>query len=318
MTNAPTISVLMAVYNGQEYLRAAVDSILAQTFTDFEFIIIDDGSSDQSLSILKEYEAKDKRIRLVSRPNKGLTKSLNEGIALAKGQYIARMDSDDVAFPERFAVQVKFMQANPAVACAGGQYELIDDADRYLTTMNVPLDDKRLQELALDGYTSICHPCAMMRRSMAQQVGGYCEDFLTTQDLDLWLRLGEIGKLANVPETILKYRLHPESVSEKKAKSQQAMIQMAAERARQRRGITDPYVPREHWRPAKSRKSQHDFALKYGWWAFNSAQRRTAMIYAARAIAQLPFSPAAWKLLLCAVLKPMKTNTDKTVCATHP
>jgi len=306
MNDAPTISVLMAVYNGQEYLRAAIDSILTQTFTDFEFIIIDDGSTDQSLSILKEYQANDKRIKLVSRPNKGLTKSLNEGIALAKGLYIARMDSDDVALPERFAVQSKFMQANPDVACVGGQYELIDDAGRYLTTMSVPLDDKKLQELALDGYTSICHPCAMMLRSSVEKAGGYCEDFLTTQDLDLWLRLGEIGKLANVPETILKYRLHPESVSEKKAMNQQAMIQMAAERARQRRGITEPFVPRQHWRPGKDRKSQHDFALKYGWWAFNSAQRRTAMIYAARAVAQLPFSAAAWKLMLCAAVKPMR------------
>jgi hypothetical protein len=138
------------------------------------------------------------------------------------------------------------------------------------------------------------------------KVNGYCEDFVTTQDLDLWLRLGEIGKLANVPETILRYRLHGESVSEKKAKNQQAMIRLAVERARHRRGIAEPYVERQHWRPEKNRRSQHDFALKYGWWAFNSAQRKTALYYGAKAVAQVPFSPAAWRLLLCAAVKPMR------------
>jgi glycosyltransferase involved in cell wall biosynthesis len=295
----------MAVYNGQQYLRAALDSILSQTLADFELILIDDGSTDGSLEILKQYQAKDPRIHLVSRPNKGLTQSLNEAIALAQGQFIARMDSDDVALPRRFEIQAQFLREHPAVAVVGGQYELIVDAGRLLTKMSVPRENQKLQALALDGYTCICHPCAMMRGSSIRQAGGYCEDFTTTQDLDLWLRLGEIGELANVDETILRYRLHSESVSEKKAKNQQEMIRLAVERARQRRGIAEPFVPRPHWRPGQDRRSQHDFALKYGWWAFNSAQRRTALLYGFKAIAKLPLSPAAWRLLLCAAVKPM-------------
>src|SRR4051794_24772902 len=113
MPPPPPISVLLAVYNGGRYLRAAVDSILTQTFTDFEFIIIDDGSTDGSLATLREFAQRDPRINLVSRPNKGLTVTLNEGIALARGEFLARMDADDIALPQRFEKQIAYLRDHP-------------------------------------------------------------------------------------------------------------------------------------------------------------------------------------------------------------
>src|SRR3954468_5693657 len=118
---APTVSVLLAVYNARRYLRQAIDSILAQTFTDFEFIIIDDGSTDDTLAILREYEKRDGRIRLISRPNKGLTTTLNEGLALARGEFLARMDGDDVALPTRFEKQVTYLRDHPECVLVGSR-----------------------------------------------------------------------------------------------------------------------------------------------------------------------------------------------------
>ena len=167
----PAVSVIMAVHNAEAYLDAAVKSILNQSFTDFEFIIIDDGSTDGSRNKLGEYSRKDNRVRLISRANKGLTPSLNEGLKLARGQYIARMDADDVASPVRLGVQVQYLYDHPQVSLLGGAYELIDDAGRLLTTIVPPTDDATLQEHALSGRTPICHPLAMFRRDAALKVG---------------------------------------------------------------------------------------------------------------------------------------------------
>src|SRR4051794_38935309 len=123
---SPTVSVIMAVYNAEEFLDAAVQSIQCQTFSDFEFIIIDDGSTDHSREKLEGYARDDNRIRLLSRPNKGLTPSLNEGVKRSRGDLLARMDADDVATPERFKIQVEYLRAHPEVSLLGGAYELID------------------------------------------------------------------------------------------------------------------------------------------------------------------------------------------------
>jgi len=119
----------MSVYNAEKYLCKAIDSIVAQTFADFEFIVIDDGSTDSSPQILKRFAEKDSRLRVETRANKGLTRSLNEAIALSRGEFLARMDADDIALPNRLQIQVDFLQAYSDVVLLGGGYELIDGAD---------------------------------------------------------------------------------------------------------------------------------------------------------------------------------------------
>jgi hypothetical protein len=139
-----------------------------------------------------------------------------------------------------------------------------------------------------------------------EQVGGYDTRFKTSQDLDLWLRLGEVGKLANVPKPVLKFRLHEASVSETKREQQRKMGQLACEEAWQRRGLSNmTYEAGEPWRPGSDRTSKLQFATLYGWWAFENGERKTAMYYGTKAIGIHPLKLDGWKLLVCAMVKPM-------------
>jgi glycosyltransferase involved in cell wall biosynthesis len=302
----PEVSVIMAVKNGARYLPAAIESILAQTFSDFEFIIIDDGSDDGvTLPLLQRCAQQDSRIRLVSRGNKGLTRSLNEALSLATGEFIARMDGDDVATPDRLQLQVEYLRANSQVVLLGGAYELIDGEDRRIRVWQPDRDDATLQKHLLEGSTAVCHPLAMMRADAVRKVGGYDESYAVAQDLDLWLRLGEVGKMACLPDVLLKYRQHDQSVSEKRQKLQTQNMQRACEAAWKRRGVEGQYQCRaaEGWRPAGDRESRLKFALQYGWWAFNAGERATARHYGWRAIAAAPWKIDGWKLLICSFIK---------------
>jgi glycosyltransferase involved in cell wall biosynthesis len=312
MNANPTISVLMPVYNGEQYLAQAVESILAQTFADFEFIIINDGSTDTSLKILEDYAAKDKRVRLISRENRGLARTLNEMISEAKGEFIARMDADDIAMPERFAHQVAFLRREPGVVCVGSAHEVIDEKGRLLTRIELPEDNDGIQAMALGGNFPFNHPSVMIRRAPLVEVGGYDEAMVPAEDLDLWLRLGEVGALANLKDTLTKYRQHGNSLSDKNQTKQYNKAREACERAWRRRGIEGRFEVTEMWRPGADRSSQHRHLLMYGWWAFNSSQRQTALIYAMKSIAALPFEVGGWKLLACAVIKPLpKSDLNK-------
>jgi glycosyltransferase involved in cell wall biosynthesis len=305
MSQAPLISVLMPVFNAERYVAKAITSILEQTLGDFEFLIVNDGSTDRSLTILEKYAASDKRIRLISRPNTGYVVALNEILHLAQGEFIARMDADDIALPERFRRQIEFLRQHPEVVCVGGCHDLIDHKGRFLTHLVLPLHDRDIQREALAGHGSICHPCAMIRRSALLQVGGYDETLLPAEDLDLWLKLGELGQLANLQDSILQYRLHLQSVSERTCTVQRQQARIACERAWQRRGIEGIFEASDPWRPGKDRRSRRLFMLRYGWWAFNSRQRTTALIYAVKAILTNPLQWEGWKLFVCAGVKPL-------------
>ncbi len=311
MSKAPTISVIMPVYNADRYVAQAVDSILAQSFTDFEFLIIDDGSTDRSYEILRRYAVRDDRIHLISRSNTGYVIALNEMLRLSQGEFIARMDADDVSLPDRFQCQVTFLRQHPEVVCVGGSHEIIDAQGRLLTTLKLPESDEEIQRLALAGHGSICHPCAMIRRSAILAIGGYNEALMPAEDLDLWLRLGELGHLANLAEPVLRYRLHMKSVSEQNTMRQRQRAREACEHAWQRRGITGHFEASDRWRPGSDRASRLVFTLKYGWWAFNSRQRGTAIHYGLQAITINPFKLEAWKLLIAAIVKPLpRSNVE--------
>lgn len=301
----PIVSALMSVYNSERFLAAAVRSILEQTMTDIELVVVDDGSTDGSLAILKSFAAADPRVKLISRGNTGIARALNEGLAIAQGEFVAKMDADDVSLPDRFIKQIAFLREHPQVVAVGGAWHVIDEADRLLTTLNGPLDDVEIQQHALRGHAPLTHSCAMMRRSALRQIGGYDADFKYALDLDLWLRLGEVGQLANLPDPVLKFRLHSGSISETKRYEQRRFAKVACERAWQRRGIAGEFDAAEPWRPGTDRESKHYFAIQYGWWAWGSRQRRTAMVYGTRAVLAKPWEPAGYKLLYHAMLKPL-------------
>ncbi len=236
-TRPPTLAVLMPVYNAEPYIAQAVESIRAQSFEDFELILLDDGSTDGSLAELKRQASQDDRITLISRPNTGIVDALNEMIDHARSPLLARMDADDIAFPDRFKVQVDFLSKNPETVCIGGGIELIDSRDRHLLTPPPVQGDKQVQTEALCGRTPISHPAAMMRAETVKAVGGYQRDSYPAEDLDLFLRLGEIGNLDNVPDLVLRYRVHSGSISVRLSDKQINKMRLACERAWQRRGV---------------------------------------------------------------------------------
>ena len=214
------VTVLMAAYNAESYLLETLESILAQTYYNFEFLIINDGSEDKTLSILKRYEGKDSRVRVITIENRGLVKSLNTGLNEAKGKYIARIDADDVAFPNRIERQVFFLQENPEIVCVGSYYEVIDERSQALTILDAPVDDTTIQEKLIEGHTVICHPTVMMDRETVLSVGGYIAQFFLVEDLDLWICLGEVGKLANIPEALTQYMFSNSSINSGAGKKQ--------------------------------------------------------------------------------------------------
>jgi len=311
MNNKPIVSVLMPVYNAERYVTETIESILSQTFTDFEFIITNDGSTDGSLKILEHYAAKDKRIRLTNRENKGIARTTNEMLAKAEGEFIALMDNDDISLPHRLARQVEFLQSHPKVVGVSGTYQFIDEKCRFLLTSPVPENNDEIQRMLLAGYANkMPHPCAMIRRASLIAIGGYNETLKVAADLDMQLRLGEVGELGNIKEPILKYRVHMNSACGQKPALYYQEAEAACERAYQRRGIEGHYEPadlEEPMRPGTDRFSRHPFLVKYGWWAFTSAQRQTAIIYALKAIAAVPFAVEGWQLLSCALFKPLPT-----------
>lgn len=216
----PVISVLMSVYNSASYLREAVESILNQTFADFEFLVIDDGSTDESLKILQEYASKDKRIILTSRENRGLTRSLNELLAQAKGKYIARQDADDISLPHRFEKQVHFLETHQDVVLLSSLLELIDASGRSIKVIPDVFEPDLLDWYLLFDHYLGGHSQFMFRRVQLINLGGYDEKYRYGQDYVLICRLATVGKIFILPEVLLKLRFHNESISITKREEQ--------------------------------------------------------------------------------------------------
>jgi len=214
MIKNPKISVIMSVYNGEHYLAQAIESILNQTFQDFEFIIINDGSTDRSEEIIKSYD--DDRIILINQQHKGLIYSLNYGLQKAKAKYIARMDGDDISLPDRLAIQLSFMEKHDDIGVLGTGCQFIDHLG-FLTGEKLNRQGEHFEILnsilKAKGYVSIIHPTVMIRKDLLLRVGGYNERFPVCEDVDLFLRIAKISKLHVIPDMLLLYRLHQESVS---------------------------------------------------------------------------------------------------------
>lgn len=202
------VSILMGVYNEKRYLREAIKSILAQTHEDFEFIIVDDASTDRSPEILRSYD--DHRIKLLeNETNQGLTYSLNRALEQASGKYIARQDADDISDPERLEHQVQFLKKYQDVAVVGTGAYLIN-GDGQVIDRRVPKCDPSFEDFMNKGH--LIHGSIMARRSALEEAGGYNEFFRYAQDQELWLRLAKDHPIANIPDPLYKHRIHDEGV----------------------------------------------------------------------------------------------------------
>ena len=227
-SKTPLVSVVMSVYNGEKYLREAIESILNQTFTDFEFIIINDGSNDDTLNIIKSY--KDPRIILISRENKGLVASLNEGIERARGKYIARQDADDASLPQRLTRQVEYLRLHENCVVVGSRIQEIDDVGvpHYRVVLSNELPNDSL-ELSLFFCNPLAHGTVLMRTDIVRAVGGYESRYWPAEDYELWGRMSKVGRLAVLDEVLYLYRFNSKGISlsnlEKQTKASESIRQ---------------------------------------------------------------------------------------------
>lgn len=212
---APKITVLMPVFNCEVYIQQAIDSILQQSYEDFELLIIDDASTDQTVSFIKKYT--DARIQLIEKPlNTGYTNSLNYGLTVAKGKYVARMDGDDISLPERFAQQVAYLESNPDVVLCGTAYKILGNDKK----ISIPEDHENIKLTLLKG-NCIAHPTVMIRKKGLDEFSIiYDTTKEPSEDYDLWVRLLSIGKLHNIQDVLLEYRIYNTQVSRKRAEEQ--------------------------------------------------------------------------------------------------
>ena len=200
MSRVPSVSVIMPAYNAERFIREAVDSILSQSFRDFELIIIDDGSKDGTASIIQSYS--DERIRLIQKENEGVATTLNRGIELAKGQYIWRHDADDVSKTDRLEKQVQFMNEHPDVVLCATQIAFMTERGNIAPTKRQPKEqwfgDKETKEVTIDDFSPfspITHATILVRTQVMKKLNGYRTAFPTSEDIDLWMRILDLGKM---------------------------------------------------------------------------------------------------------------------------
>jgi glycosyltransferase involved in cell wall biosynthesis len=238
--NKPLVSVAMVVRNVERYLVESIESVLGQTFRDFEFIILDFGSTDHSKAIAARYAADDSRIKLHEIPDCGLPEARNAACSLAQGKYIAVQDADDVSLPNRLEWEVEFMESRPEVGFVGGAAEWVDAETKHMWVGGVLTENDELQSELLRRCPFI-HTSVLMRREAFARVDGYRTAFAQSQDYDLWLRMSEHYQCANLDQVIVKYRVHPQQLSLRKARSQTlALLAARASASARRTQKTDP------------------------------------------------------------------------------
>lgn len=239
--HTPRISIIIPAYNAQRYVVQAVQSMLTQTFREFECILIDDGSTDRTPQYLQEMAERDKRVRYLRVPHGGIVEALNAGLYAARGQLIARMDSDDVAMPPRLEEQVKFLEQNPEVIAVGSKVLLVDPYNSPLWEIDVRAEHAGIENELLRGNGwALFHPTALIRHSAIDKVGLYRPEYQWSEDIDLFLRLAEVGRLANLSKPLLRYRQHFSSVNRTKLELQSRRVERLLAEAYRRRGISLP------------------------------------------------------------------------------
>ena len=215
----PLISVVMPAYNVQDYIGRAIESILNQTLKDFELIIINDASTDKTLSIIKEYSKRDSRIRIINnKRNLQIAESLNKAIRTARSNIIARMDADDFSFPNRLEIQYELLNSNQEIAIVGADMIVVNQKGGEIFERKYPASSIELKKIMFK-YSPFAHPVVMFRKDVFEKFGGYNRDLVPCEDIDLWFKIGSEYKFASVPMPLLKYTLITKSSNRKKLRN---------------------------------------------------------------------------------------------------
>lgn len=203
----------MPVFNNEEYLKGSIESILKQTYDNYEFIIVNDGSTDSSETIIENYQKQDDRIILLTQDNQGITKSLNKGIKNSKGKYIARMDADDICDPKRFEFQLQFLEKYPNTDIVGSMVSLISEKGEVIRLLDdLPLEDYQIKWHLIFG-TPLIHPALMIRKCIFVKNGYYNDRLNFAQDIEFWRRISSRVRFYNIPKILFNLRIHNQSTS---------------------------------------------------------------------------------------------------------
>lgn len=300
MSPVPAISVVVGAYNAERYVAEAVESILSQTFGDFEFIAVDDGSTDRTLEILRDHAAKDQRLKPLHIEHAGIVAAANAGLRQARAELIARFDADDVSLPQRFEKQVRYLAEHPEVVAVGSRMLLIEPYGASLGETAHRLTHEEIDAELLQGSGwSLPQPAAMIRHSAIRKIGGYRDEYLWSEDLDLFLRLAEVGRLANLPDVLVKYRNHPHSTNHRRVRLQAELSRKCVIETYRRRGLP---VPNEL--NMMSAEHHGERAIRYREWAWAALREKklkAARRHAFRALRLEPFSLNSWRATYCAL-----------------
>ncbi len=302
---SPVVSVVLPVFNAARTLRAAIESILTQTQGDLELIAIDDGSTDGSGALLDAFAAADARVRLIRRPNTGIVGALNDGLAAARAEFIARMDADDIAAPRRLERQLAHLHANPGCVALGSAVDLLDASGARVENLRRPLNHAANEAALLrgDGGTVI-HPAACFRRDAIEAAGRYRAFAQYVEDLDLYVRLAPLGTIENLPDTLLGYRVHFSSINfTKNAGRHTVALQVLAE-AHRVRGL--PFDPAT----VADASAWSDPLAHHRRWAVTAlplSGRRTALKHGLAACRLAPFTRESWRCLRYALTAPIRS-----------
>ncbi len=295
---AQLISILMPVFNAQGYLRLALESVLAQTLPYFEVVVIDDGSTDESPTILRELAGRDSRMRVWRQDNQGIVAALNTGLGLARGEYVARMDADDIAVPQRLERQMAYMSARSDCVAVGSQVIFIDrDGDEIGPKPDLKESHAEIDAALMAGAWPMVHPAVMMRTAVVRGIGGY-RDFKTWEDHDLFLRLAEAGQLVNLKEPLLRYRLHLGSVVHQRMDSKATVLAEVLQDARRRRGLS---AMAERELPVYRELTPAEHERNWVWWALAGGNAKAARKHARGALRKAPMNRESWRALYCAM-----------------
>jgi glycosyltransferase involved in cell wall biosynthesis len=296
----PAVSVVMPVFNAKPYLSDAIRSILDQTWGDFELIVADDGSTDGSARLALRYAADDDRVRVLLLPHRGI-ETMRIAVDAARGDLIARMDADDISEPTRLAEQVTFMREHVEVAAVGTWLTRTDPYGSPAGEQCPPTEHEAIDAALLRGEGSpIVQGTTMYRRSSLQQAGGWRSDYGWVEDLDLFLRLAEVGRLANLPRKLYRYRRHPQSVCPTNYQAMCSRIGDVVMAAHERRGLMKPDasvlrcdLPAKH--------SNADLYRNWACHAIHHANPRLARHHALHALRCDPWSPRSWRVMAWAI-----------------